>query len=152
MLCWFSRAKVPFQREKAQVHSAPEAEPKHGLPQPGHEVPAAHPSQLTIDPLSSALFSITSEYTLRGWATASSSQIPWQSQEGGGRYWVLLQKAWLGCTSLFQRQGEKSTTEGALPEAAQPGQVRGTKELTEEEAQMGLACHSAEPFAKWINL
>ena len=77
-----AQVEAPSQGEETQVHSGPEAEPKHLLPWPGHagrrqRIPADRPA----DPLSSALFSITSECTLSsatGWATASSSQIPRQ--------------------------------------------------------------------------
>lgn len=59
------QVKAPPQDKETQIHSGPEAESKHLLPQPGYvgcgkHIPASQPA----DPLSSALFSITSEHAL----------------------------------------------------------------------------------------
>lgn len=74
------------------------------------------------DPLSLALFSITSECTLQAQPqqavpTSHGTGILARNPEEGGRYWVLLQKTWLGSSFVFQ--GEKGTTDRTLPEETQ---------------------------------
>ena len=111
------------------MHSGPKAEPKHLL-QPGHMGCKQHiPTNQPAEPLSSALFSITSECTLQPQPQAGLQLTVHRShgkgtlapnQEGGGRHWVLLQKAQVGSTFVFHEQGKKSTTEGTLPEGTQP--------------------------------
>lgn len=71
----FSTGRSPPQGKETQVHSGPEAESKHLLPQPGHEGCGKHiPASQPASPLSSALFSITSENALEAQPQAGLQQ------------------------------------------------------------------------------
>lgn len=123
-----AQVKAPPQGKETQVHSGPEAEPKHLLPQPGHVGCGKHiPANQPAGPLSSALFSITSEHTLEAQPQAGLQQFTdsiakahlLQTKEEMADTGFSCRKHGLALP-LFSRGRVRKIKRGSLPEVTQP--------------------------------
>lgn len=112
-----AQLKAPPQGKETQVHSGPQAEPKHLLPQPGHVGCGKH--ILAKQPISSALFYITPEHALELQPQAELQQqftdsIQRHTCFKPRRRWQVLASLAesMACLStfVFQGQGEKNKT------------------------------------------